>query len=82
MIYALGVKAEPCQVTQLQHATPLQPLCLHVAVHWMLVHTATALQQSAGVTHSLKNGLQVVHVSEAAAVPLPVRKGEHLRHTT
>lgn len=31
--------------------------------------------------HLLKDSLQVVHVSEAAPVPFPVRKGEHLAAT-
>jgi hypothetical protein len=38
------------------------------------------LSRAAG--DSLKDSLQVVHISEAASMSLPVREGEHLQHNT
>ena len=52
-----------------------------LAVSMSRGHTRHAASDTpvAAAAHLLKDGLQVMHVSEAAPVPFPVWEGEHLQ---
>lgn len=46
----------------------------------LFVHPVVQMLLLCAEGDSLKDGLQVVHISEAASMALPVWEGEHLQH--